>query len=1197
MAIKLGLIEGENLTNCFWNETNANPYNQEQINKIKDNVGDVKVPITSIPSPFARMHLFDAAFKVVNRIVDTEKKEAAFLGHTLYQRLISECLDVFELMYSFDILKLKNQITVAHWNMSELEVFETHPSEGLRNFADTLKLFINNYNNNKGRFGDADIKKPFNSFTLFFFNHEPFAGTSPYTGFFTAGDMPSFKVKNLEGRVFFDPRNVLPLHKRSIAFQRYINLIFETEPKFKKAFLNLHQYIINARKYSSDRSYLTALANDAKKREDVKSYTSLKIDRNPVYLLPKTQLLYKEEQPEDLLATIQASDFVIETSKNIERKPLALMEGLRNANWNYLGGQLPPDIEISTEQPEYNSRTLPGSAGVVYPFITRNDVLSENLIDVGYELNDQHYWSIGIKDNNYLLPIKQDYFKFFTIKDLKQNLKIETIGDDGAILVRLRIPLKADRGRGSIEFERTYMRVNPRNIISDDNGSIIDGQIHLGIYPFFKINGDQFNKYNDLYKIALYHFPDVTVNPYFIKEQNEVSSIKTVSIKEQLERTRASEGLGVVSKYIELSKGLNEEERDLSFDIIGIDLHREDGSSAYGILIPQMQVIENLSNAASYISVDLGTSNTYVGMALNKNKPYTLTNYNKTNSRVQLVWTKSIQREEDFRGSSQYDLNSYSGGAFMSLQYSEFMPSIIGENEAGSIDVFGFPLPTMLNQDNDVDALNELNVHSLLNVNIPFQFGKLEMRPGYDNPHSNLKWGIAEQESSEYRNRLRAFIEQIALMGRNTLLQEGRDPSSIRLIWYKPLSMGGSTVGKMKQLWEESYEKLYSKKKNDYTHLYSITESWAPYFSQQKHFGSGETYVNVDIGGGTTDVLLFKSNKVILTSSFRFAGNDLFDEGIESNSSNNKDNGFVQKFAPMMDEYFNRTEDFTRSEIMNQILENDELRSEDLISFLFTIKEFRERLDLETDMRILFLLHNCAIFYHTAQLIKLSGNNLPSYIGLSGNGAKLLSVTNRGKDLNKARGVCSLVQSIFRAVLDLNERPKIELHILDNPKMATAQGGIKALAEGRIQKGSTDDIDNFWILTGDDKTLFKETDFKTKREFKYVDMLNTNINNTIEQVAQNYQQFIHFFFDEWWYECDFPKYFGINKGFDPEALKTYLADDSRIRSVIRGAIDIKMEVEQETFLTETLFFSPLEAFIYNLSKKLSTPAGAAQFKR
>ena len=74
-------------------EKRSGKLSDQGINDIPDDLiqGNPSKVATSIPNPFARMYLFETAFQMV-------KHEQ--VGYNLYHMLVSDCLDVFQLLYN-----------------------------------------------------------------------------------------------------------------------------------------------------------------------------------------------------------------------------------------------------------------------------------------------------------------------------------------------------------------------------------------------------------------------------------------------------------------------------------------------------------------------------------------------------------------------------------------------------------------------------------------------------------------------------------------------------------------------------------------------------------------------------------------------------------------------------------------------------------------------------------------------------------------------------------------------------------------------------------------------------------------------------------------------------------------------------------------------------------------------------------------
>ena len=157
---------------------------------------------TSIPSPFARMFLFDAAFKMIQNDHN---------GNTSYHLLVSECLDLLEFLYlrsndpALVVKKWDKQDALAHLRNSAVQAHRT--------VADTLENHLN------------AVLPSLNEIYLFFYNNILIGGTSPLTMVFTS---PNWQRKNslpftggIAGQTLFSGI-AFPLHTRSNDFREYM---------------------------------------------------------------------------------------------------------------------------------------------------------------------------------------------------------------------------------------------------------------------------------------------------------------------------------------------------------------------------------------------------------------------------------------------------------------------------------------------------------------------------------------------------------------------------------------------------------------------------------------------------------------------------------------------------------------------------------------------------------------------------------------------------------------------------------------------------------------------------------------------------------------------------------------------------------------------------------------------------------------
>jgi len=1190
MPFKFSLVKDQLAPECYWNPYESNPYNDDALEKIKETIGDYEIPVTSIPSPFAQLHLFETAFNSIIEKYKVTNDPSVFKGNTTYHRLISECLDVYEMLFLYDTLKLAGKIKITTWDFqSRINSLKESSRDGIRTFGDVLQLYIKTYNS-ENRYTENGIKDPFYSFTIILYNNEALAGTSPITGFFTTGNRINVSIRTHDDRKLFKTRT--PLFERDPDFQVFINMFFQSNPKAIHAFPSVYNYVKTCRNLAEKELSKRLREISVSESTDMSSdYTILYIDNNSIDILPDVRYYFRKRDEQNEQEILLQSDYRIISSRAQDFPPLALLPGLKNKNWNYIETPLSDEIVIPNEDLRpMSNRTLPGHDTIQYPYLLRNDLLSKHLIKLDYDINEDKFWSGGSQSEskNLLLPIKPDYFRYFTLDDLKQNLTITKL--DYGVVVKLKMPVQADGGLGYINFERTYIDMKPEFVDDENKGAIIPVKLYMGIYPFFKVKD---KAYNDYYKVVLYNFPDIKIECSFYRD-DPIQDLQDVHLFDKIVRTRPEEGLGVVSTYLEISKGLDEIDKDITFDIISINV-TQDQLRTEGLIIPLMEKDIELSQSESKIAFDIGTSNTYTAIQI-AGSIQKLNNYKKKESGLELhqvMLHKPVLEEPTFKGSDQYDLNSLTGGYFRPTFLNEFMPSLIGDESQ-----YNMPIRTVINQDNDTNPAHVDDVKVLSNINIPFAFGKEGMRKDYDKAFSNLKWGIADPANQANRNRLRAFIEQLVIMGRNKIISEGYSPKFTNVIWFKPLSMATAQESTFTGLWQEYYTKYFSKETEGSGRLTNITESWAPFYSYPLAFGAGESFLNIDIGGGTSDILVFKDNQPVITASLRFAGNHLFDNGLNFTqskaSSLQKDNGFVTKYTRIMEKIFADKSDEESQKIIGYFNESTELNSEDLIQHFFTIPEFSEQLRLDKDFKLLFLLHNISIFYHSAQIIKNSDAVvIPNTIGLSGNGARLLEITNMDKDLNHPKGFVSIVNHLFKHIFELEESPDIHLRMIPNPKEATSVGGIQGL--DRIRLNEYADIKNFCIPLGDSSTLIMNEDYNAKKQYRFSDMKNED-NVSLTKVAENYIDFINYFFDRLWYECDLPNNFGVDKSFNPKKLTDYFTNNSRIKAVLRSAVVYKIEIESEPMLNETLFFYPLRGFLYEFSQELANESAIVKYK-
>ena len=193
---------------------NSNPLNDKAIAAIKDPNGEhASREITSIPSPFARIDLVNTAFKeVANRDL---------VGDTIYHKMVSDALDIGEILFNFE--KYQDKIEIISWDpKNDLQTLLDSSNSGHRSLGESLRLFLQQ---------DAKTYNFDKMHKLYLLNYKVGAnpiniigGTSPASLFFTSANKFNLDGFMSGNDAFFDD-DFCPLHKRESAFIEYIFLL------------------------------------------------------------------------------------------------------------------------------------------------------------------------------------------------------------------------------------------------------------------------------------------------------------------------------------------------------------------------------------------------------------------------------------------------------------------------------------------------------------------------------------------------------------------------------------------------------------------------------------------------------------------------------------------------------------------------------------------------------------------------------------------------------------------------------------------------------------------------------------------------------------------------------------------------------------------------------------------------------------
>ncbi|MGL2988265.1 hypothetical protein ACSVH5_11780 [Flavobacterium sp. RSSA_27] len=1099
---------------------NSQSYGSNAINGIQDpEGGKASKQITSIPSPFARIDIVKTAFEYVTNIESLD-------GTTIYHKMVSDSFDVAELFFNID--KFSDKLKIIVWDPNtDLSNLLNSTNEKHRLLGKTLDLFLKQ---------DAKANNFDKMKRLYLLNYTNgpdqmniIGGTSPATLFFnSANDLSYVKAQFGNDKVF--DNEFQPLYKRNFEFQKYIYGLRLSNPNFNSDFKAVNDYLnLNYRQLSQEEKNII---NNLTEAEFENQYCLQQINEgNQVEILG----MPLRKKVESLESIEKASGFTIESSIYDDIKPLVLpidtlTESIKyiSANWD-CNNKVPFFDNESLE-----NRKLPFE-GTKYPYLTVGDFLEDYIIATPYPIDNTKYFTANLNGDSkkgYLLPIKELFFKFFDssflmghMHDGKKNFEIKE-GIQNSITAILRIPIKDKK---YITYTKIYKRpIEEHQMAEIDQerniGAIIENRFNITIYPFHKsIQG------NPSYRVGIMNVdnhPQYQHSEYNFTFYNQKGKLNSTIHKTR--RSNRAKGDELTSDYFILADNFN--------------YIRVEHQWANGILIPLLK--EQYGVGKFTFAVDFGTTNTHIEYKKDGGHPIAFE-----------ISDNDAQIEPLFLW------NDYTQGLFNQSTLGLFNDNLEDEQIPKKINFF--PTRTVLSSNEELNY-NQA-VHTLADTNIPFYYQKKISRKNTVIT-SNLKWDTVEFNEK----RVESFLEKIILLVRNKVILEKGDLDQTELIWMYPTSMSTYKVNQFQNIWIKLFNKHINKNEP-----IRVSESLTPfyYYRNEKGVMAGQNSVlSIDIGGGTTDVVIYKDNQPCLATSFRFAGNALFGDAFGDRNANMS--GFVQHFIIKYKNLLSENHLIKLSEVFDQLIYNR--KSEEIISFLFSLENNEEvnakALDISftndlyknSEFKIVITLFYAAIIYHIATILKKKDIVFPRYITFSGTGSKIVNLIGNQSTLQK------LSQIIIETILENKDNTKIDIKSVNNPKEISCKGALYQTPQDR--QINMKEIE--YTHVSNDATV-------TTEKLKYSD-LNDSIYNTSKQ---EFFEFIDCFFqikDKF----NFKDELGINPT-NFEKYREYLVEDT-IDNLKKGVEVKKRELNGnvDEILSETLFFYPIIGGLNNLAYKI-----------
>lgn len=1122
-------------------------YNDEYIDQIVDPSESVKKLLTAIPSPFARIHLVDSAFHFVN--ARDRQQRPKHEGNSVFHKLTSDCLDVLELLFSWNTVS--TGVQTSYWSREELQ--KLNGSKGQELLASVLDLFLQQ----DAQTAKFSLQPSFIQLTI---GHQTIALSSPLTLFITApraGEIASeAKLINPEsGRPYFNAP--VPLFKRSAEFQQYLHWLFHQNQVLRTSCLRMHRYMSDSIDLVADRALqgaLRAIANGGvgdlgQQLKPVPDY------RNMPLKVCGAEL--RQRNSEDIKARLRSSPLAIRSKRRPPRldNPPLVLDG-QSDSFGKQSSTMQLDLVLNESE-----RILP-DLGVRYPYLVASDLIDDLVIRLPYKLNAERFFlpdsrNLKASEYDYLPPLKPAFFEYFDVEDIAQITKFLPTSS-GGIVFQVDVPTAS----GKVTFSKSFYE-SPEGT---RRGRIVEAKMNCAVFPIVTTRNRP--ALSDRFWVMLV---DAEIEP--ILRNQECFALKFYSRQNSGAQVPYTE-IGIDSRapqYVSTVRRSPKGDEASStyyriwgapFDYIAVEAFPNDpGRRARGLIAPRwVDKAVGLQQAA--VGIDFGTTNTHVawiyeGEARPAPTPFTIGSGELQVALLSAPWNSATSESAKY---DEFD-SSLSGPLRIGTKarlHHEFLPSIVGTGGSA----FSFPLRTATSEALNLQAGQ---YQSLMNVNIAFTFGREPKRRGEEDIHTNLKWSL--QIAPEVEKRVEAFIEELLVMIRTKLILNNVDPVNSRVVWFRPLSFDHVTKNNFDKIWQT---KVLDVLKN--SQLRCITESEAPYYYHESAAAviTSRPTICVDIGGGSTDVVFFHQQKPAIGSSFSFAGNALWGAGYDE--VGRTQTGVVQKYGPLMYQRIQQIENADEKRRIDGVYQELEGQPcEEIVNFFFAINkyvEFSKALSRDRGVLCLILLHYSAIMFHCAQVMHSTKMPEPEYICFSGRGARSLDILDPSSDHAQ---IATLTHALFEKVYGASIDRPMKILLAADSKEATCNGGVlKSPGDNSEPKPI--------VSVGDGKTIAEIT-------YKQIDQA------TRDAVASNIATFADCLV-ELSRTLGFSRRFGVKEG-DFEWIAAELKD--KVTDYIEfGLKRHGYQANPTETVNETLFFYPLVQKLFEIGNRLVISDTAAK---
>lgn len=970
---------------------------------------------SSMPSPMARLFLFSAALRVVNDIEgempgdghNGKRNDDDEFETTPYHDLVGEMLDMLEFIFKYGD---DPNFHVQAWNLKiESDALKNSRVKAHNNLAFALCSAF-----------DFGVLKDNQTIYLFKWKDKVIGGTSPISLVYTSANLETV-IADLQftgnaGNILFAGKAV-PLHQRDNAFREYLYRLSYTElPAVtdNNPLSQLTKYILDSAT-NYDNSIYNIVVQNPHAYKNVKNLQTqganvrvagvqLRVSDHSIminpttsdYILHPTVTCYQQGDPNKqipLILTKHGDDDLIYAA---------------GRKWKVDSDKIPAILPS-----DINDRHLPGfGQQVKYPFLTVKDFFEDKVIEVSYEINRNKFFTGCTKEISFLLPLKKIFFEYFSVNDLfdangnfTEMLTVEHDSERDKLTVKLNLPLINGH---KICLYKTYD-------VSDKSEEKLDcydsaRTFDFAVFPFYRLEPDtNHNVYNVMVGTTI---DGITLNFFEQTKNNGNCPVQSVT----KHRTRKGNNSQLATDHIRVNA---------AFSVIELTVSNTD-KDIHALVIPIFRKVNSNPALATHefsFSIDFGTTNTHVSYVrvqprapFGHNQVETF-NYKEEDSQVVVFNNKEGAREF---------------GAFATALKRELVPAVLG-------DMIKFPMRTATYQ----VAGNPNGLEMFFNTNIGFNYGEDISRSS--DYKTNIKWDRFDGNATD---RMSTFFAQILWMMKNkSVLNDSSD--SFKLVVTYPISMRPNDLNNFKSAWNNAKMEVQCNVDIRYR-----TESVAPYYSYLAELEYGEPYANMDIGGGTTDILYVNpfSGEANVFSAF-FAANDLWNDGIDRVNRASKANGFVKYYNSVQAKILGDK----RADV--EAVMNTASSSADIINYLFandSWSKFSNTIRRSSKMMQLPVIHFSALAFYMAYSLHMAEVEIPRNLSFTGMGSQYIKLLSSAES-----DISRLVNAIFHYAGRVLSNSKllsaaVNVSFAPSPKEVTATGALISLNYGKAINPSED---------------------------------------------------------------------------------------------------------------------------------------------